>query len=106
LSASGGQSRQAERPPVLPFALSAKSPEALAEAAGRLAAHVDGNESDPLDVAHSLLTTRAQLEHRAVVVGSDAAELLEGLDALAQGKPAPNLATARAANNPKTAFLF
>ena len=63
--------------------------------AGRLAAHVEQADPDPLDVAHTLLTSRASLPHRAVVVGKDSSELLEGLDALAQGKPAPNLATAR-----------
>ena len=40
-----------------------------------------------------------------MVVGKDSSELLEGLDALAQGKPAPNLATARTSHG-KTAFLL
>ena len=93
------------RPPVLPWALSAKSPEALAAAAGRLAAQVEAKEPDALDVAHTLLNARAQLEHRAVVVGSDQAELLEGLDALAQGNASPRLTQGRKAAGPLT-FLF
>jgi acyl transferase domain-containing protein len=92
-------------PPVLPFALSAKTPQALAEAAGRLAAHVEEKNADLLDVAHSLLETRAQLEHRAVVVGADASELLEGLDAVAQGRVSPNLTAARKQSGP-LAFLL
>ena len=95
-----------QRPPVLPWALSAKTPEALAEAAGRLAAHLEADDPDPLDVAHSLLATRAQLEHRAVLVGGDREELLAGLDALAQGKPSPSLVGARARSHPRSAFLF
>ena len=97
---------EAKRPPLLPFALSAKAPEALAEMAGRLAAHLADKSPDPLDVAHTLLDSRAQLEHRAVVVAADQAELLAGLDALAQGKPSPNLTQARATTHAKLAFCF
>ncbi len=97
---------ESKRPPLLPWALSAKSPEALAQAAGRLAAHVERQGPDPLDVAHTLLGARAQLAQRAVVIGADQAELLAGLDALARGKGAPNLVRARAAAAPKLAFCF
>ena len=94
------------RPPLLPWALSAKSPEALAAAAARLAAHVEAKDPDLADVAHTLLHARAQLEHRAVVVGADRAELLAGLAALAQGRPAPNVVSARAGSRSKVAFVF
>ena len=97
---------EAKRPPLLPFALSAKSPEALSAAAGRLAAHLEENDSDSLDVAHTLLNSRAQLEHRAVIVAGDEADLLQGLDALAQGKSAESLATAKASAHAKVAFCF
>ena len=97
---------ESKRPPLLPWALSAKSPEALAQAAGRLAAHVERQGPDPLDVAHTLLGARAQLAQRAVVIGANQAELLAGLDALARGKGAPNLVGARAAAAPKLAFCF
>ncbi len=96
---------ESKRPPLLPWALSAKSPEALAQAAGRLAAHVERQGPDPLDVAHTLLGARAQLAQRAVVIGADQAELLAGLDALARGKGAPNLASGHKANGP-LAFLL
>jgi acyl transferase domain-containing protein len=94
------------RPPAIPWALSAKTPEALRAYAGRLAAHAERTDPDPIDAAHTLLASRASLPHRAVVVGSDTEELLQGLDALAQGKAAPNLAEAKAASRPKAAFLF
>ena len=99
------QKDEAKRPPLLPFALSAKSPEALADAAGRLAAHLEDKAPDTLDVAHTLLNARAQLEHRAVIVAGDQAELLAGLDALAQGKSAEHLSAAKKTQGP-LAFLL
>jgi acyl transferase domain-containing protein/NAD(P)-dependent dehydrogenase (short-subunit alcohol dehydrogenase family)/thioesterase domain-containing protein/acyl carrier protein len=96
----------ATRLPLLPWVLSAKSPEALAAAAARLAAHVEAKDPDLADVAHTLLHARARLEHRAVVVGADRAELLAGLAALAQGRPAPNVVSARAGSRSKVAFVF
>ena len=92
-------------PPAIPWALSAKTPEALQEAAGRLAAHVEARSPDPIDVAHTLLSARASFSERAVVVGADQAELLAGLDALAQGNPDPNLAQGHVLQG-KTAFLL
>ncbi len=78
----------------LPFILSAKTPQALKDSASRLATHIQEHpELEPTDLAHSLITTRAQLSERALIVGSDRDELLEGLAALAQGKPAPNTKT-------------
>ncbi|WP_275124969.1 ketoacyl-synthetase C-terminal extension domain-containing protein, partial [Streptomyces mobaraensis] len=60
-----------------PWALSARSPEALREQAHRLKEAVAGGV-DPAEVGWSLLTTRAAHEHRAVVVGSERAELIAG----------------------------
>ncbi len=94
-----------ELPPAIPWAISAKTPEALAAYAGRLAAHVERSETDPIDVAHTLLRSRASLPHRAVVAGTDTEELLAALDALAQGKNHPGLARAKATHG-KTAFLL
>ncbi|WP_239572106.1 type I polyketide synthase, partial [Streptomyces sp. G44] len=72
---------------VVPWVLSAKSEAALKAQAERLRSALAADCS-PVDVAFSLATTRAALEHRAVVVGSGREELLRGLDAVAAGAPA------------------
>ncbi|WP_438949043.1 type I polyketide synthase, partial [Streptomyces harbinensis] len=86
-------------PPVIPWVLSAKSPEALRAQAERLAGSVA--EADPVDVGASLVTTRGVLERRAVVVGTDRAELLAELRALATDDTAGSVPVAG-----QSAFLF
>ncbi|HEY7144396.1 MAG TPA: beta-ketoacyl synthase N-terminal-like domain-containing protein, partial [Streptosporangiaceae bacterium] len=62
--------------------------------ASRLAGHVAATQDlDPGDVGWSLATTRSAFEHRAVVLGSDQAELTAGLAAVAAGEPAPGVVT-------------
>ncbi|MGN6200779.1 MAG: type I polyketide synthase, partial [Solirubrobacterales bacterium] len=98
-----------ERPglPAVPLVLSAKAPEALASQGERLATHLEANPDLHLpDLAHTLLEHRAQLEHRALVVGGDAQELGEGLVALSRGVDHPLLQRARASSQGKLAFLF
>ncbi|MCD9593150.1 type I polyketide synthase [Streptomyces sp. 8ZJF_21] len=65
-------------PAVVPWTFSARSPRALRARAAQLRALTG---LDPLDVGHSLATTRAALEHRAVVLGggSDADAALAAL---------------------------
>ncbi|WP_128382158.1 type I polyketide synthase [Streptomyces cavernae] len=93
-------------PDVLPFVLSAASEKALAGQARRLAAHLAADPEPALaDVGFSLATTRAALEHRAVVVGTGRDDLLAGLDAVAAGRPDPRVVTG-AAGKPKVAFVF
>ncbi|MFE6855389.1 type I polyketide synthase, partial [Streptomyces sp. NPDC057674] len=69
----------------LPWMVSARSADALAEAASRLAEHVRSRpELRPADVAFSLAANRSAFESRAVIPGTDGRdELLAGLDALA-----------------------
>ncbi|MFJ8039160.1 type I polyketide synthase [Kitasatospora sp. NPDC096147] len=86
-------------PPVLPFAVSARTPQALREQAGLVAELLEGAE--PVDVAHSLVTTRGALEERAVVVGDPA-----GLKLLAAGDPSAALVTGRADVDGRTVFVF
>ncbi|MBF6049191.1 SDR family NAD(P)-dependent oxidoreductase [Streptomyces sp. NRRL B-1677] len=106
--AAGG----AQDPAVLPWVLSAAGGPALREQAGRLAAHVRSIPGrSALDLGYSLVRTRARLDHRAVVLGGDRAELLAGLDALAAGSPSASVTSGRverdATGGPgATAFLF
>nr|WGC84433.1 RsnC [Streptomyces sp.] len=98
-----------EMPSVLPWVLSAKTPEALREQAERLRAHVEAHpEISPLDIGYSLATTRAALEHRAGVIGHDREELLAGLKTLATGEPSPNIVQGIAAGSGavNVAFVF
>jgi polyketide synthase 12 len=89
---------------VLPWVLSAKSPEALAVQAGRIAAHVTAHpELDTRDVAWTL-GGRSAFPHRAVVIGGDRDELLQGLHALSDG--AEGVIRGRASGGGKTAFVF
>ncbi|MET9002883.1 type I polyketide synthase, partial [Amycolatopsis sp. NPDC004169] len=91
-----------ERPAgVVPWVLSAKTPEALREQAARLAL-VDG---DPADIAFSLATTRSAFANRAVVVGADSERLLAGVRALADGTPAPHVVSGVAGSG-KVAMVF
>ncbi|MEV6134251.1 type I polyketide synthase, partial [Streptomyces violaceusniger] len=84
--------------PAIPWVISARSADALNGQAARLAELARRHpELDPGDIAHSLITTRAAFDHRAVVVGTGSAELLSGLDAItgpsdgpvARGVPSP-----------------
>ncbi|MFD0279945.1 type I polyketide synthase, partial [Kitasatospora sp. NPDC127111] len=58
-------------PVVVPFVVSARTPEALRAQAGRVADLLE--RADPVAVARSLVTTRAAFEERAVVLGRPAA---------------------------------
>ncbi|MFI5520694.1 SDR family NAD(P)-dependent oxidoreductase [Streptomyces platensis] len=74
------------RPGVLPWVLSARSEQALAAQAGRLVSLVEERpELSMADVGFSLVASRAELEHRAVVVGAERDQLLGGLRGLAGG---------------------
>ncbi|MGV9885137.1 type I polyketide synthase [Streptomyces sp. NPDC003006] len=105
---SGAEARPGEDTGVhLPWVISAKSPESLREQARRLHAHVSA--AAPLaavDVARSLLTTRATFEHRAVVIGRDREELLTRLAAFGRGEEAPGVVEGTAARGTRTAFVF
>ncbi|WTL55036.1 SDR family NAD(P)-dependent oxidoreductase [Nocardia sp. NBC_01499] len=88
---------------VAPVVVSARSGAALAAQADRLREHVAGRpEIEPVDVGFSEVTSRAQLEHRAVVVASDRDELLSRLAGLAAGEPVVEGSPVGG----KTAFLF
>ncbi|HEV7579829.1 MAG TPA: beta-ketoacyl synthase N-terminal-like domain-containing protein, partial [Mycobacterium sp.] len=89
------------------WVLSARSEQALANQAKRLLAHVSGNaDLGPVDVAWSLVTTRAVFDHRAAVVGADRDHLVEGLIELAAGEPGAGVVAGRVRSAGKTVFVF
>ncbi|WP_413799337.1 type I polyketide synthase [Streptomyces iranensis] len=95
------------QPSVLPWLLSGKNADALRAQAGRLLADLDRRSDVSLtDLGYSLATTRAALDHRAVVVGADRVGLVAGLEALAGGESAAGLTQGSVAEGGKVAFLF
>ncbi|MEA2373135.1 MAG: hypothetical protein QOH12_3529, partial [Solirubrobacteraceae bacterium] len=77
---------------VLPWVLSAKSGPALRGQARHLLAHVEDRwDLDAGDIGYSLAISRSRFACRAVVLGGDREQLVEGLRNLAQGAPATNL---------------
>ncbi|MFI6449793.1 type I polyketide synthase, partial [Kitasatospora sp. NPDC050543] len=98
-----------EAPAVQAWLLSARNEEALREQAGSLLTHLGAgtalSEASDADVAYSLATGRAVLEHRAAVVAEDRAEFLAGLAALAAGESAAASVHGTAVAG-RAAFLF
>ncbi|RKN07432.1 SDR family NAD(P)-dependent oxidoreductase [Streptomyces radicis] len=91
----------------VPLPVSAGTSEALRGQARRLAEHVAAHPDESLaDVASTLIHGRAALGERAVVVATDREDALTGLQALADGQPAPHLITGTARELAKTVFVF
>ncbi|ORW90518.1 hypothetical protein AWC27_10785 [Mycobacterium szulgai] len=91
---------------VVAWVVSAKTEAGVGAQAARLRSYLaEHPEAGVADVGFSLATSRAGLEHRAVVVGADREQLLAGLVGLASGQPAPNVVTGRVVQG-KTAFVF
>ncbi|MFI1301092.1 type I polyketide synthase, partial [Streptomyces noursei] len=98
--------RSVEEPPAVPWALSGKTPDALRDQAARLLAHVEAHPAlRPVDISYSLIATRTAFDHRAVVLGTDRAEALRALTALAAGETDPAALTGTVRTG-RTAFLF
>ncbi|AZQ38053.1 SDR family NAD(P)-dependent oxidoreductase [Streptomyces cyaneochromogenes] len=98
--ATAAPSGTSAAPGVLPWVLSGRGPQALRAQAGRLdtflsdgspTATSDGSPTSA-DVGWSLLSSRTMFPHRAVLLGGDG-ELRAGLQALADGMPAPGVVT-------------
>ncbi|MFG3702655.1 SDR family NAD(P)-dependent oxidoreductase [Micromonospora sp. NPDC047620] len=94
-------------PAALPWLLSARTPEALAGQARRLRAHLAAyTDQRPIDVTWSLATTRTAFDARAVLVGADPERVAAALDALAEGRPAPELVRGDAGPAGRCVFVF
>ncbi|MFW6692989.1 SDR family NAD(P)-dependent oxidoreductase [Streptomyces sp. MAR4 CNX-425] len=92
---------------VVAWPVSGHTPQALADQAARLHAHLtERPEMSPTQVAHSLVTTRSALGYRAVVVGGERDELLEGLAAVAAGEPSARVVASSEQSEGKTVFVF
>ncbi|MEU4180562.1 type I polyketide synthase [Streptomyces sp. NPDC026589] len=95
-------------PPVdgalVPWIISARSAEALRGQAAKL--HTALAAQHTADAALTLATARTPMEHRAVVIGDDAAELLRGVEAVAAGASARHVVRGTTRNTGRTAFLF
>ncbi|MFF2046123.1 type I polyketide synthase, partial [Kitasatospora sp. NPDC058170] len=75
-----------------PWLLSAASTEALRGQADRLADLIESGEELSLGGVAAALRSRTAFEHRAVVLGDDGEELLDGLLGLAEGDAATGVA--------------
>ncbi|MHC5907010.1 type I polyketide synthase, partial [Streptomyces sp. S6] len=96
----------ADGPALVPVTVSARTAAALHAQAGRLARFVDARDDLPLtDTAHALATTRARLDHRAILLAADRRQLAGELRALAAGTPTAATVTGSPAEG-KLAFLF
>ncbi len=93
-------------PSVVPWVLSAKSAAALEGQASRLSEFLGTREQlDIADVGWSL-AGRSTFEHRAVLLGSDRAQLIAGLGELVDGTPGASVITGHATPAGKTVFVF
>ncbi|MGW0747767.1 type I polyketide synthase, partial [Streptomyces sp. NPDC002817] len=81
-------------PTVLPYPLSARNTEARRAQAAALTEHLrDHPQLQQAALSHSLATTRAQLENRAVVIAESRDEIAQALEALATGTEHASLIT-------------
>jgi acyl transferase domain-containing protein/NADPH:quinone reductase-like Zn-dependent oxidoreductase/acyl carrier protein len=94
-------------PPVGIWVVSGRNAEAVAAQSERLREFVASRpDLDPNDIGWSLATNRSAFEHRAVITGTDRADLLAGLAAAAAGEPTPGTVTGVSGRAGKIAFTF
>ncbi|MFI0899301.1 SDR family NAD(P)-dependent oxidoreductase [Streptomyces sp. NPDC020983] len=101
---TGRPDRPAARPATprpLPWVISARTGRALDAQAARLLDHLRDSGDGAADIARSLAVTRSALDHRAVVIGTDRAELTARLGDLHTAA-----VTGVCAAGGRTAFLF
>ncbi|MCG8915895.1 SDR family NAD(P)-dependent oxidoreductase [Actinokineospora sp. PR83] len=93
-------------PAVVPVPVSARTPAGLRGQADRLARFLADRPDVPLaDAAHALVTTRARLDHRAVVLATDRRQLCADLNAFWRGETSPAVVSGTPAAG-KLAVLF
>ncbi|MBW8818767.1 MAG: type I polyketide synthase, partial [Streptomyces sp.] len=99
-----GSRLSAIRGPV-PLLLSARSERGLRAQAARLLDH-PAVEAPPVDLGFSLLTTRAALPYRTVVVGRESGELCQGLAAFARAVPCSDVVSGVVRGDGRVVFVF
>ncbi|WP_428835917.1 hypothetical protein, partial [Streptomyces lydicus] len=104
----GNGEQGASDPAVLPWLIAGRSAGALRAQAERLRSHVAARpELEPVDVAFTLATTRAAMDHRAVVLAADRPRLLDSLTAITQGEtPAGVVEGCVSGGSGRVGFLF
>ncbi|MFI6339609.1 SDR family NAD(P)-dependent oxidoreductase [Streptomyces sp. NPDC050535] len=91
----------------VPWIVSARSEEALRAQAEKLRDFAAADaDLDIADVGRSLVTSRALLEHRAVVLGHDRDALLSGLTSLSDGVESAGVVRGVAGDFGDTVFMF
>ncbi|MBL1097383.1 type I polyketide synthase [Streptomyces coffeae] len=99
--------RSAAPLPPVPWVLSGHSAAALRGQAERLHAHLLARPGlDAAEVGHALITGRATLDHRAVVVADGRAAMLDGLAALARDEQLPSVVRGVVGPDPRPVFVF
>ncbi|WP_327364843.1 type I polyketide synthase [Streptomyces sp. NBC_01296] len=92
---------------LVPWALSARSGQALQAQAEKLRAFVAADPAaDLAAIGASLVRDRALFEHRAVVLGSGRGDLLDALAKLAEGAESPAVVRGAAGEPGGLAFMF
>ncbi|WUI01417.1 SDR family NAD(P)-dependent oxidoreductase [Spirillospora sp. NBC_00431] len=90
----------------VPWVVSGKSEQALRSQADLLRAYASAPQApEPAAIGFSLATTRARLDHRAVIIGARGEELVTGLTALSAGSSNPGVVRGRA-DLRGTVFVF
>ncbi|ONM49975.1 type I polyketide synthase, partial [Nocardia donostiensis] len=91
----------------VPWQVSARDPRAVADQARRLAEYASTRtDLTVADIGLSLAVTRTVFDHRAVVIGDSRAELVAGLEAVADGVPSADAFVGKAAAPGGTVFVF
>jgi acyl transferase domain-containing protein len=90
----------------VPWVLSGRGQGALRRQAQALLAFVADDAELGVEEVGFSLATRPELEHRAVVVGADPAELLAGVGALARGDARPGVLEGSSVRDAGLALLF
>ncbi|MET7298774.1 type I polyketide synthase [Embleya sp. NPDC005575] len=92
---------------LVPWVVSGKSAAAVERQAGRLRDFTAAEpDADLVDVGWSLLSSRSRFEHRAVVLGRDRDELLNGLASLSERAESAGVVRGAAGNLGGVVFMF